>query len=167
MKQLYIDFDGVILDTITYPYEYVEKNLGLEINMENMGKFYRELDWKPFLKKVPVINDSISCIQKIIDSGEFNISILTHITTLEEAIEKVKYIRKYFKDLTIIPVPRGISKTKMVHTKGAILIDDYTTNLKEWTEAGGIGVRFSPKLSGKGYPVIDHLDQILDLELVA
>lgn len=26
MKQLYIDFDGVILDTITYPYEYVEKN---------------------------------------------------------------------------------------------------------------------------------------------
>lgn len=167
MKQLYIDFDGVILDTITYPYEYVEKKLGLEINVENMGKFYSELDWKQFLKKVPVINDSISCIQKIIDSGKFNVSILTHITTLEEAVEKVKYIRKYFKDITVIPVPKKISKTKMVHTKGAILIDDFAGNLNEWTEAGGIGVRFSPKLSSKGYPVIDRLDQIMDLELVA
>ncbi len=166
MKQLYIDFDGVILDTITYPYEYVEKKLGLEINPENMSKFYSELDWKDFLKKVPVINDSIDCIQKIIESNLFEVSILTHVTTLEEAIEKIKYIRKYFDDITIIPVPRKISKTKMVHTEGSILIDDYAGNLKEWTEAGGIGVRFSPKLSSKGYPVIDRLDQILELEFV-
>ncbi len=54
----------------------------------------------------------------------------------------------------------------MVHTKGAILIDDFVGNLKEWTEEGGIGVRFSPKLSSKGYPVIDCLDQILNLEFV-
>lgn len=166
MKQLYIDFDGVILDTITYPYEYVEKVMGLEINAENMSKFYSELDWKQFLKKVPVINNSIGCIERIINSRQFEVSILTHVTTLEEAVEKVKYIRKHFKNITIIPVPRKISKTKMVHTEGAILIDDYVQNLKEWTEEGGIGIRFSPKLNGKGYPVIDHLDQILDLELV-
>ncbi len=164
MRQLYIDFDGVILDTITYPYEYVEKKLGLEINQENMGKFYSELDWKDFLKKVPVINDSIGCIQKIMESNLFEVSILTHVTTLDEAMEKVEYIRKYLKDIAIIPVPRKISKTKMVHTEGAILIDDFAGNLKEWTEEGGIGVRFSPKLSSKGYPVIDRLDQILNLE---
>lgn len=165
MKQLYIDFDGVILDTITYPYEYVEKKLGLEVNAKTMGKFYSEVDWQKLLTHMPVINNSISCIQKIIDSEQFDVNILTHVTILEEAVEKVKYIRKYFKDITIIPVPRKISKTKMVHTEGAILIDDFVGNLKEWTEAGGIGVRFSTKLSGKGYPVIDHLDQILGLEL--
>lgn len=165
MKQLYIDFDGVILDTITYPYEYVEKKLGLEVNAENMGKFYSELDWQQFLKQVPMINNSIQCIKKIIQSNQFNVSILTHVTTLDEATEKIKYIRQYFKDLTVIPVPRKISKTKMVHTEGAILIDDFVGNLQEWTAEGGIGVRFSPKLSSKGYPVIDYLDQILDLNL--
>ncbi len=165
MKQLYIDFDGVILDTITYPYEYVGKSLGLEINSENMGKFYSELDWNQFLKKMPIINNSIECIERIIKSKQFEVSILTHVTTLDEAIEKVEYIRKYFKDITVIPVPRKISKTKMVYTEGAILIDDFAGNLEEWTEAGGIGIRFSTKLSSKGYPVIDYLDQILELEL--
>ena len=162
MKQLYIDFDGVILDTITYPYEYVEKKLGLEINSQNMGKFYSELDWHQFLKQSPIINDSIRCIDVIRKSQCFNVSILTHVTTLEEAIEKIKYIRKYFEDITIIPVPRQISKTKMVQVEDAILIDDFVGNLQEWTKLGGIGVRFSPKLSSKGYPVIDHLDQILE-----
>ena len=52
----------------------------------------------------------------------------------------------------------------MVNVNNAILIDDYTGNLKEWEENGGISVRFSTKLSGKGYKVIDKLDQILELE---
>ncbi len=165
MKQLYIDFDGVILDTITYPYEYVEKTLGLEINSENMGNFYKKLDWNQFLQDMPIINDSINCIQKIIDSKEFDVSILTHVTSLDEAHAKIQYIRKFIKDIKIIPVPRSISKTKMVLPAGAILIDDYCGNLKEWTEAGGIGVRFSTKLSSKGYPVINRLDQILTLSV--
>lgn len=164
MKQLYIDFDGVILDTITYPYELMEKK-GIDTNsFEQVSKFYTELDWKEFIKKVPIIHDAFDCIQKIIDSKQFEVSILTHVNTLDEAIEKVKYIRKHLSDITIIPVPRKISKTKMVHAEGAILIDDYTGNLKEWQEAGGIGVRFSTKLSSKGYPVIDYLDQVLDMD---
>lgn len=40
---------------------------------------------------------TVSPAFKSIDSGEFNISILTHITTLEEAIEKVKYIVNILK----------------------------------------------------------------------
>lgn len=163
VKQLYIDFDGVILDTISYPYELMAKKGITPDNTSEVSKFYAELDWKSFLKKVPVIHNSIDCIQKIIDSKQFNISILTHVTTLDEAIEKVKYLRRYFKDITIIPVPRKISKTKMVHTEGAILIDDFTDNLREWTSEGGIGVRFSTKLSGKGYPVLDYLDKIIDM----
>ncbi len=162
MKNLYIDFDGVILDTINITYELLKKEGINKKDQLATQKFYSEMDWKWLLQITPIINDGINCIQKIIDSGRFNVSILTHINSLNEAIEKVKYIRKHFKDITVIPVPKAISKTKMVHTKDAILIDDYDKNLSEWIEEDGIGVLFSTELEDKGYPVIDCLDKILD-----
>ena len=81
-------------------------------------------------------------------------------------MEKIKYIRKYLNDITIIPVPREVSKTSMVHTKNAILIDDYVGNLEEWKNKEGIGVKFSTELKGKGFPAINRIDQILDLDLI-
>ncbi|MDD2435093.1 MAG: hypothetical protein PHO63_02440 [Bacilli bacterium] len=162
MINLYIDFDGVILDTINTTKDLIS---GLNLDSEvQIRKFYAELDWVKLLETTPIINDGIECIQKIIDSNRFEVAILTHINSLNEAIEKVKYIRRYFDDITIIPVPKAISKTKMVHTKGAILIDDYPMNLSEWLKEGGIGVLFSPQLKQKGYPVINRLDQILDMK---
>lgn len=163
MKTLYIDFDGVILNTIEVSYQMMEKQGKNPKNKEDSNNFYRNLDWSEFLKESSPINNSIECIQSILDSNKFSVSILTHINGLDEAVEKVKYIRKYFKDITIIPVPKQISKTKMVHTEGAILIDDYTENLRQWQEAGGIGVRFSEKRNGKGFPVVDYLDQVIEL----
>ena len=144
MKNLYIDFDGVIVDSIRVTYDM--------------------LNWKQILSLTPIINDSFTCIDKIIDSNKFNISILTHVNSLDEAIAKVNYIRKYAKSVTIIPVPREISKTKMIDAKDAILIDDYSGNLKEWEAAGGIGIQFSTDLTkDKGFKVIDKLDKIIDM----
>ena len=40
-------------------------------------------------------------------------------------------------------VPKEISKTLVVHSKDAILVDDYSGNLREWEKNGGISVRFS------------------------
>lgn len=162
MKNLYIDFDGVIMNTIDVTYkEIAELNLKKE---EEIFEFYRNLDWEELLNnKAIIINDGIECIQKLIDSGLFNISILSHIITIEEAAAKVKFIRKYFKDITFIPAPKVISKTKMVHTKDAILVDDFVGNLSEWEKEGGIGVKFSTKLNGKGFIVIDRLDKLLNL----
>lgn len=165
MKELYIDFDGVILDTTKEGYSQMEK-LGLNPKSEqDCLSFFSTLDWKEFIKNTEQINNSIECIKKIIDSNRFRVSILTHINSLNEAIEKVNYIRKYFKDITIIPVPKKISKTKMVHSEGSILVDDYAGNLREWEKEKGIGIRFSTKLNGKGFLAVDHLDQILDLPI--
>ncbi len=166
---LYIDFDGVIMNTIDVTYEDLKK-AGLNIknpeNAEKVRDFYATIDWKNLLNnRAEIINDGINCIKRIIASNKFNVSILTHINSLNEAIEKVKYIRKHLKDITIIPVPKEISKTSMVHTENAILIDDYVGNLEEWREHKGIGVKFSTKLNGKGFPVIDRLDQIINLDL--
>lgn len=163
MKNLYIDFDGVIMNTIEITYQdMTNKNINQE-NQKEVRDYYKNLDWIQLLKKSKVINNSIECIEKIIESEKFEISILTHVNSLHEAVEKIKFIRKYFKDITIIPVPRELSKTEMVHVEDSILIDDYAGNLQEWQEKGGIAIRFSEKLHGKGFIVIDKLDKILDI----
>lgn len=165
MKDLYIDFDGVILNTIEEGYNNMRK-LGLDPkNSSDCGKYFGTLDWDNFISHTSQINNSIDNIQRIIDSNRFNVFILTHINSLDEAVAKVNYVRKYLKDITIIPVPRKISKTQMVHSENAILIDDYAGNLREWESAKGIGVRFSLKNNGKGFYAIDHLDEILDLPI--
>ena len=163
MINLYIDFDGVILDTIMVTNELMKKE-GIDIKDRSfVSKFYSTLDWGHILAITPEINDSLSCIQKIIETNIFDISILTHVNSLNEAIEKVKFIRKYFEDITVIPVPKAISKTKMVQTKGSILVDDYAGNLREWESENGIAVRFSRKLNGKGFLVVDRLDKVIDM----
>lgn len=164
MKNLYIDFDGVIVDTIRVTYDMLDR-LGVDrSNFEKMSEFYYNLNWKQLLSLTPIINDSFNCINKIDESNKFNISILTHVNSLDEAIAKINYIRKYVKNITIIPVPREISKTKMIEAKDSILIDDYSGNLKEWEDAGGIGVQFSTDLTkDKGFKVIDRLDKIIEM----
>ena len=161
MKNLYIDFDGVIMNTIDISYEII-KSMGLDhknpLDQPKIREYYANVDWNELLnKKAVIINDAINCIKKIIASNRFEVTILSHVNSLSEAEEKVKYIRKFLKDITIIPVPRSISKT------GSILIDDFVGNLEEWKAKGGLGIKFSTELNGKGFIVIDKLDQILDL----
>lgn len=159
-KNLYIDFDGVILDTITTLYgDYQKQN----IKEEERSKFYENYEWDKIIDDKYIINDSINDIQKIIDSDKFNLAILTHVNSIKETVLKIKYLRKYFKDITIIPVPKEISKTKMVHTKDAILIDDYAGNLREWEKEGGIGVRFNLKGNSKGFKLVKELKEIIDM----
>lgn len=165
MLNLYIDFDGVILDTIT-TFNRIMKEMNVDVESTKEDKsFYRNLDWSKVIAITPEINDSIACLQKLIDSNKYDLAILTHINSIDEIIEKVKFIREHFGNITIIPVPKAISKTKMVHAKGAILVDDYSGNLREWEAAGGIGIRFSTTLESKGFKVIDRLDQLLDIKI--
>ena len=101
MKNLYIDFDGVIMNTIEITYQdMTNKNINQE-NQKEVRDYYKNLDWIQLLKKSKVINNSIECIEKIIESEKFEISILTHVNSLHEAVEKIKFIRKYFKDISI------------------------------------------------------------------
>lgn len=159
MMKLYIDFDGVILDTITLLYNEADR-IGAD---KADSEFYKNFDFKTILKDKYILNDSINCIQRLIDSNKFDVNILTHCTSIREGADKVRYIRKHFKDITVIICPKEISKTKMVHTEGAILVDDYAGNLREWESDGGIPVRFSTKLNSKGYKVVDRLDKLIDM----
>ena len=164
MRRLYIDFDGVVMDTIPLLYNELAKN-GVKLGEEEqIKKVFGSFDFSTIIKDKNILNDSIECIHKLIDSKRFEIAFLSHVNSLEEGVVKVKYLRRHFKDnITIIMVPKALSKPKMVHSEGAILVDDFSGNLKEWEEAGGISIRFSKELESKGYKVVNRLDSLLDM----
>lgn len=162
-KRLYIDFDGVVMDTIPILYSALEKS---EVDLSNereVSIFFATYDFNKVINDDNILNNSIECINNIINSNKFEIAFLTHVNSLTEGCVKVEYLRKKFKDISIIMVPKEISKTKVVHSKDAILIDDYSGNLKEWEDNGGIAIRFNKELDSKGFKVINKLDEIINM----
>lgn len=163
MRRLYIDFDGVVMDSIPLLYSAMEKS-GVDANDEpGKREFFANYDFTKVINDKFVLNDSINCINKLIESKKFEISFLTHVNSLTEAVVKVDYLRNYFKEITIIIVPKEISKTRMVHSEGAILVDDYSGNLIEWRENGGIPIRFSKDLEVGQFKSINSLDSIINM----
>ena len=163
MKQLYIDFDGVILDTMTKSYNELKKE-NIDIKDQNkVMEFFRNLDWKKLIEETEQINDSINEIKKICASKKFNVYILTHINSTNEMIEKIKYLHKNLPQVTVVSVPKQIPKTDVVNPSAAILIDDYSGNVKEWQKKLGIGIKFVKELEGSDYPEITHLSEVIDM----
>lgn len=163
MKQLYIDFDGVILDTMTKTYETLKEQNIDKNDQEKVQAFFRDLDWKKLISETKEINDSINEIKKICDSKKFNVYILTHINSVNEMVEKINYLHKKLPSVTIVSVPKQIPKTEVVNASSAILIDDYSGNIKEWQKKLGIGIKFVKELEGSDYPEITHLSEVIDM----
>ena len=165
MKRLYIDFDGVVLDTIPHLYSALEAS-GADTTCEKeVSRFFSMYDFDMIINDDNILNESIECINKLIESKKFEISFLTHVNSLDEAVSKINYLKTKFKNnVTIIITPKEISKTMMVHSDGAILVDDYSGNLSEWESCGGISIRFSKELESKGFLVINRLDKLIDMD---
>ena len=89
MKKLYIDFDGVILDTIPIIYKRLEKE-NIDVTEEKaLIQFYENLEWNSLIQEAPQIHHSIRAIKKIIASKQFDVAILTHVNSQSEILEKV------------------------------------------------------------------------------
>ena len=158
---LYIDFDGVILNTIDVSLDIYFK--GKEREGYPPRDFYRNLDWDWLLSICHEINDSISNIAKLIDSNLFNVRILTHVVCENERQAKLKFLNSKFSDLEVIPVFIDDDKCDVVDAKGAILVDDYSGNLLLWDKAGGVAVKFSNKKKRYNYVTIDKLDSLIGI----
>lgn len=159
MQKLYLDCDGVILDTINKSYQMIKEQ---KIEGEkNIRKFYRELDWKQLIIDSGEINDSISKIIKL--SKNFDIEILTHINSDNEIKEKKEFFAKKLPGIKVITVPKNTNKCDIVNSKDNILVDDYIPNLEKWKEKGGIPVKFSD--SGKECEFITITDLLELLEI--
>ncbi len=131
--KIYIDFDGVILDTDT-----TIDNIIKDINVDKK-EYIRTCNWDNLLNNTDVINNSI----KYLRESKLDINLLSKISTLEEGIAKVKYLRNNNINMNIHLVPTKISKSDMVNPKGNILIDDKVYNLDEWNSKGGVSVFFN------------------------
>ena len=142
--------------------ELKKENIDIK-DQEKVMDFFRNLDWKKLIEETDEINDSINEIKKICDSKKFNVYILTHINSTNEMIEKIKYLHKKLPQVTVVSVPKEIPKTEVVNPSAAILIDDYSGNIKEWQKKLGIGIKFVKELEGSDYPEITHLSEVIDM----
>ena len=137
MRKIYIDCDGVILDSITNLCLQKEK-LGLynHIDPDEFYKFFEIADknpslWEEVIIKAESLNKSVEIIRSVEDYK--NITILTKIHSLKEMDLKVKKLR-YLCNITspIVFVPGPFDKNEIVDATGNILIDDSEYNIKKW-----------------------------------
>ena len=159
---LYIDFDGVILNTIEISYKDFK-----EINKQSQGKisikeYYENLNWEELLNKSTPINNSIENIKKLVQSNLYNIYILSNVFSEKEAKVKQNYITEKLPNIKLITVLPEQKKCDIVDCKNSILVDDYMGNLEIWFEKGGIPVKFSDKGKKRKFLTVTSLDMLLD-----
>lgn len=136
-KTIFLDLDGVILDTEQRVLDLRKKQSAL-----SWDDFFDIIDWKRLLFEANEINDSIKILKKL-ESRKRNISILTKIHTLSEAQAKVYELREN-RGITspIIFVPPHVRKSEVIIPDGNILIDDSLKNVSDWSKNGGDGILF-------------------------
>lgn len=157
---LYLDFDGVIVDSIRVTYKMLEeKGISVE-DTSKVQEFYRELDWFKLLDDISQINNSIKNIKILLKNEVYNLYILTTVNSLKELEAKVKYLRGFGLNIPVIAVPKGVNKSELVDAKNSILVDDYSGNLYPWEKAGGIGVKFTEKVKEQSFITVNSLGEL-------
>lgn len=139
---LYIDFDGVIMDTIRVSYKMME-DLGIDLSdRDAVIKFYQNIDWNELLANSEELKEAFKYINMIYDEGIYNPIILTTVNSLQEMTAKINYVRSKNDHISVICVPSGIEKSMVVNAAGSILVDDYSGNLIKWANSEGVSIKF-------------------------
>lgn len=164
---LYLDCDGVILDTIPaidkalqkvgYTYKGQSKN---EPFMKDFLK--NKFNWEEEIELIPILDDSVNKIKKLDNKNIFNIKILTHVISDKEAKAKEKLFAKLLPNIEVITVPKDIKKTEMVEVKNSILVDDFLPNVVDFNSEGGIGIKFAGKETSDDVIRITDLLELID-----
>lgn len=159
MKKLYLDCDGVILDTINYTYQMINER---GIPEEDVDNFFKNLSWENLIEEAGEINNSIVKIKEL--TKYFDVEILTHVNSEEEIRAKFRYFTKVLPEVKLNVVPKVIKKGDIVNPNGAILVDDFIPNLEYWEEVGGIPVKFSDTDKECKYTKISDLLELLEID---
>ena len=165
---VYIDFDGVILDTEGVLFEEWRKNPNRYSLSENDKiKYIQKSDWSYIINNSEIINDSIYYLRQM-DSKQS--AILTKIhSSSNEGIAKIRWLRDKGIKQSIILVPYMVKKTDMVDACGNILIDDCLKNLDDWSNDNGIPIFFD--VNNDDYdswqqPNVKKYKKVLDLSKI-
>lgn len=133
MCRIYIDFDGVLVDTPKYIKQEIKEKGNVESTFVN-------IKWDELLFKCSEICENLSYLKGVFKNND--IKILTHVYSQNEKIEKAKFINDYIGNIDILFVPHNVKKSEYVNPKGNLLIDDYNVNIESWKSNGGIGYLF-------------------------
>ena len=129
--KVYVDFDGVLLDT--------DKVIDSEFNgIGERREFVKNYDWFKLMRDDLIINDAF----KYINESKFSVSLLSKISSMCEGQAKIKYLREKGISIDINLVPTLINKCDVVSALGNILIDDKLVNLDSWSNKGVISIFF-------------------------
>lgn len=159
--KLYLDFDGVILDTMNVAIKMM-KDLNIPDDQNIIREFYKNIDWYKLLRSTPEINDSFNNINLLLNSRLYDIEILTHVNSKEEGIEKINYLSEILPNINVIPTPIEIAKCNMVNPLNSVLVDDYSKNLILWKNEDGIPIKFSNEVDSR-FITINNLKKLLEL----
>lgn len=163
----YIDFDGVILDSIERMLERKE-NAGFH-NHEDEREFYdyfaytniHEEEWDYIIRGASPINNSVEIIREL-ESLKKNIAILTKIHTLNEMKVKIEDLREHRKIYCpVFFVSPGVEKHNVVIPNGQIFVDDLKNNISLWNENGGKGLLFDKTFSDNTDEKVKSLEFLL------
>ena len=160
MQKLYLDCDGVILDTVSKRIYEKLRELGITTD-EATSMYFSKLDWDKYIDECGQIDNSIDKIKEL--CNYYDIEILTHINSDNEGVSKIKYFDKMLPGVKVNVVPKAIAKADFIDPKGIILVDDFIPNLDYWSHKGGISVKFSD--SGKECDYVTITD-LMDLTKV-
>ncbi len=130
--KVYVDFDGVLLDTDSV----------IDSEFDGYGdrrEFVKNYDWFRLMRDDLIINDAF----KYINESKYSINLLSKISSMCEGQAKIKYLREKGINIDINLVPTLINKCDVVNACGNILIDDKIVNLDSWSSNGGISIFFN------------------------
>lgn len=170
--KLYIDFDGIIIDT--WPSvlkEYYKKYSNCEVEEYKLRELFKDLNWDLILNNSRINYTNIKVLKKF---NNYEIAILTKINSLSEGKAKEKFLKNMNIDIKLKTVDIDEKKSEIVDAAGNILIDDDIKNLIEWKEKGGCAILYSKNKDGKDsdgiinkeFPIIYELEYEYIIELL-
>ena len=165
---LYLDCDGVILDTIDTAYRLMKEE-GLDItNGEEVDNFFINTDWNVLIFEAGIINNAISKIKRIIENNIFSKVVILTKTSGNVDEEKIKRILfgKLLPSVEVITVNINDNKDEIVNPVNHILVEDSVKNAIRWTNAGGVSVYFVKDKSDYEKDVINNLSDITETSSV-
>ena len=136
-KKIFLDFDGVILDSEQRIVDLKDKNPTLD-----WEEFFANIDWKCLYETSSEINESLKVIKEL-QRQKTQLYILSKVHTLLEGQTKIDFLRKHGIEIPILLTPPDIKKSMVyLPNDGSILVDDSYKNIVDWNQNGGHGILF-------------------------
>lgn len=141
-KKIYIDFDGVIVDSQSQ-IDYFFRLFGNKIT-EEWNEFLKNLNWeKEVLPNCNEINNSFSILKELYKLKK-EVYIFSRVFSLNEASAKIKYLEEKGIRISFISSPGRLKKSNVVMPdKSKILIDDSKDNILDWINNNGQGFYYT------------------------